>query len=308
MCSRVGGMELRQVEHALAVADTGGFTAAADRVHLTQPALSQSIAALERDLGVTLFHRRGRTVALTPAGEAFVGPARQLLRAAEAARGAAAEVAEVRAGHVDVVSLRTLAVDPLAEVVGRFRTAHPGVSVRITAQDDRAALLARVRRGEAELGLAEVGGEVPGLAVHPVQTQEVLLVAPPGTRLPRSRRVPTARLGTLDLVTSPAGTSTRALLDDACTDAGVEPRVVVETAHRDALAALVVAGAGSALLAGPQARQAEAGGAVVARLDPPLRRHVGFVHRPEDLAPGAAAFLALAPSPTAGPGAGRATC
>ncbi len=291
-------MEIRQVEHALAVADTGGFTAAADEVHITQPALSQSVAALERDLGVPLFRRLGRRVALTPAGEAFVGPARQLLRAAEAARVATAEVAELRAGHVDVVSLRTLAVDPLVDLVGRFRAAHPGVSVRVTAQDDRAALLAQVRRGEAELGLAEVGGDVPGLEVHPVATQEVLLVAPPGARLPRSRRVPTARLGSMDLVTSPVGTSTRALLDDACAAAGVEPHVVVETAHRDALAPLVVAGAGSALLAGPQARQAEAGGAVVARLDPPLRRRVGFVHRPDALAPAAAALLGLAPSPT----------
>ena len=291
-------MELRQVEHVLAVADTGGFTAAADEVHLTQPALSQSIAALERDLGVTLFHRLGRRVALTPAGEAFVGPARQLLRAAQTARSAAGEVAEVRAGHVDVVSLRTLAVDPLVDVVGRFRAAHSGVAVRVTAQDDRSALFAQVRRGDAELGLAEVGGEVPGLAVRPVATQEVLLVAPPGTRLARSRRVPVARLGALDLVTSPVGTSTRAVLDDACADAGVEPRVVVETAHRDTLGPLVVAGAGSALLAAPQARQAEADGAVVARLDPPLRRRVGFVHRPDALAPGAAALLALAPSPT----------
>ncbi len=142
-----------------------------------------------------------------------------------------------------------------------------------------------------------MGGDIKGLEVRPVASQEVLLVAPPGTRLSRTRRIPTARLGSIDLVTSPVGTSTRALLDDACAAAGVEPSVVVVTAHREALAALVVAGAGSALLAAPQARQAEAGGAVVARLDPPLRRDVGFVHRADDLSPGAAALLALAPSP-----------
>lgn len=292
-------MEMRQVEHAVAVVDAGGFTAAADEVGITQPALSQSVAALERDLGVALFHRLPRQVALTPAGEAFLGPARQLLRAAGAAREAAAAVAGVRAGRLDLVSLPTLAVDPLADLVGRFRAAHPGVVVRITAPDARAAVVDQVRSGQAELGLAEVVGDATpdGLATRPVASQEVLLVAPPGTRLARTRRVPRRRLGDLDLVSTPPGTSTRDLLDDACAAVGVEPRVVVETAHREALAPLVVAGAGAALLAAPQARQAEAGGAVASRLDPPLRRHVGFLHRAGELSPAAAALLALAPTP-----------
>lgn len=288
-------MEIRQLQHAVAVVDEGGFTAAADAVGITQPALSQSIAALERELGLQLF-ARGRQVALTPAGEAFLGPARQVLRATDAVRHAAAEVAELRAGRLDLVTLPTLAVDPLADLLGRFRAAHPGVSIRVTAPDVRLAVIDQVRRGDAELGLAEVVHDLPGLDVHPVASQEVVLVAPPGTRLAQSRRVPRRRLGDLDLISTPVGTSTRALLDEACADAGVEPHVVVETAHREALAPLVVAGAGSALLAAPQARQAAAGGADVARLDPPLTRQVGFLHRREPLSPAARAFLALAPT------------
>lgn len=292
-------MELRQVEHAVAVADTGGFTAAADEVGITQPALSQSVAALERDLGVALFVRGPREVALTSAGEAFLGPARQLLRAAAAVRQAAADVTGLRSGRLDLVALPTLAVDPLADLVGRFRSAHPGVAVRITAPDVRAAVLDQVRRGEAELGLAEVAADLPGLVTRPVASQEVVLVAPPGTKISRTRRVPTSRLGAIDLISTPPRTSTRDVLEDACAAAGVEPRVVVETAHREALAPLVVTGAGSALLAAPQARDAEAEGAVVVRLDPPLRRHVGFLHRPGPLSPSAEALLALAPTPQA---------
>jgi LysR family carnitine catabolism transcriptional activator len=289
-------MEIRQLRHAVAVVDEGGFTAAADTVGITRPALSQSIAALERELGIALFVR-GRQVALTAAGEAFLGPARQALRAADTVREVAADITGLRAGRLDLVALPTLAVDPLAELVGRFRAAHPAVTVRIDAPDLRVAVLDQVRRGDAELGLAEVVHDVAGLEVHPVAAQEVVLVAPPGTRLAQSRRVPRSRLGELDLVSTPVGTSTRALLDEACATAGVEPRVVVETAHREALAPLVVAGAGAALLAAPQARQAAAGGAVVARLDPPLQRQVGFVHRQGPLSPAAEAFLALAPTP-----------
>ncbi|QYG92671.1 LysR family transcriptional regulator [Iamia sp. SCSIO 61187] len=288
-------MEIRQLEHVAAVVDEGGFTAAADAVGITQPALSQSVAALERELGLTLFVR-GRQVVLTAAGEAFLGPARQVLRAASAARQAAADVAGLEAGRLDLVALPTLAVDPLADLVGRFRLAHPSITVRISAPDLRVAVIEQVRRGDAELGLAEVGRVDVGLDVHPVASHEVVLVAPPGTRLAQTRRVARHRLGDLDLVSTPVGTSTRALLDDACEAAGVEPHVVVETAHREALAPLVVAGAGSALLAEPQARQAAAGGAVVARLDPPLRREVGFVHRRGALSPAARAFLDLAPT------------
>ncbi|HEX7135109.1 MAG TPA: LysR family transcriptional regulator [Iamia sp.] len=289
-------MEIRQLQHAVAVADEGGFTAAADAAGITQPALSQSVAALERELGLELFVR-GRRVALTSAGEAFLGPARQVLRAAAAVRDAAAEVTELRAGRLDLVALPTLAVDPLADLLGRFRAAHPGITVRVDAPDLRVAVLDQVRRGDAELGLAEVVHDVPGLEVRPVASQEVVLVAPPGTRLAQTRRIPRQRLGDLDLISTPVGTSTRALLDDACAGAGVEPRVVIETAHREALAPLVVAGAGAALLAAPQARQAAAGGAVVARLDPPLRRQVGFLHRRGTLSPAARALLDLAPTP-----------
>lgn len=287
-------MELRQIEHAVAVATEGGFTAAADAVGITQPALSQSIAALERDLGTVLFERLPREVRLTAAGEAFLGPARQVLRASVAARAATEAVASVDAGRLDLVALPTLAVDPLVGLIGRFRARHPGVEVRVAAPDARAAVLDQVRRGDAELGLAEAATDVPGLEVHPIASQEILLAAPPGTRLPPSGLLATRGLADLDLVTTPPGTATRAMLDEACAAAGVEPRVVVETAHRETLAPLVLAGAGAALLAAPQAADAEAGGAAIARLAPPLRRELGFLHRAGPISPAAEAFLALA--------------
>ena len=86
-------MDLRQLSYVVAVADHGGFTRAAEAVHVTQPALSQAVRTLEAELGVELFHRTGRSVVLTAAGEALLGPARRALRDAETARAAVAEVA-----------------------------------------------------------------------------------------------------------------------------------------------------------------------------------------------------------------------
>ena len=73
-------MELRQVEYVVGVAEHGGFTRAATALHVTQPALSEGVARLEAELGVELFHRVGRRVVLSAAGEAFLDPARRLLR------------------------------------------------------------------------------------------------------------------------------------------------------------------------------------------------------------------------------------
>jgi len=73
-------MELRQVEYVVGVVEHGGFTRAATALHVTQPALSEGIARLEAELGVALFHRVGRRAVVSAAGEAFLEPARQLLR------------------------------------------------------------------------------------------------------------------------------------------------------------------------------------------------------------------------------------
>ena len=113
-------MDLRRLTYFLAVVDHGGFTAGADEVDVSQPALSLAVKELERELEVALFDRVGRRVHLTAAGQALVGPARQALRDVETGRAAVAAVAGVRAGTLALASLPTLAADPLAELVGRF--------------------------------------------------------------------------------------------------------------------------------------------------------------------------------------------
>src|SRR6185503_18336438 len=148
-------MDLRQLAYVVAVVDHGGFTRAAEAMHVAQPSLSQAVRALEAELGVELFHRAARSVVPTAAGEALLGPARQALRDAETARSAVAEVAGLEAGRLDLVSLPTLAVDPAAGLIGAFRRAHPGIVVRLVEPEDAAAVAGRVREGTSELGFAE---------------------------------------------------------------------------------------------------------------------------------------------------------
>ena len=173
-------MDLRRLTYFLAVVDHGGFTAAADEVDVSQPALSLAVKELERELGVALFDRVGRRVQLTAAGQALVGPSRQALRDVETGRAAVAEVAGVRAGSLALASLPTLTADPLAEMVGRYRRQYPGVSVDLAAPEDSSDLVAMVRDGRCEVGITETGDNPPDLTSRAIGRQALLLILPPG--------------------------------------------------------------------------------------------------------------------------------
>lgn len=289
-------MDLRQVGYVVAAVDRGTFTAAAASIPVSQPALSQAIATLERELGTELFQRLGRHVRLTAAGEAFVEPARQMLRDAAVARAAVADVAGLAAGRLDVVALPTLVVEPLVDLVGRFRRAHPGILVRISEPEDAEAVAGNVRSGAAELGFGDTPVDDPAVTSDHLGQQALLAVFPPGTEIDGTRAVTTARLASFPLITTPMGTSSRRLLAAALrgNDSGEDPEIGVVTEHREAIVPLVMAGAGAAILPEPLARAAAALGAVVAPLTPRLERPVVLVRRAGPLSPAAAAFRNLA--------------
>jgi LysR family transcriptional regulator, carnitine catabolism transcriptional activator len=286
-------MDIRRLEQFLAVVDFGGFTAAAAEVDVSQPALSLGVRDLERELGTALFDRVGRRVLLTAAGEALVGPARQAIRDVAIGRAAVAAVAGLEAGRLVVASLPTLAVDPAADLVGRFRMGHPGISVSLVAAETADELAGLVRDGSCEVGVTEAADAPAGLAARPLGRQALRLVLPPGTPVAGSR-LPLATLAATPFVAAPAGTSTRRLLDEGFARAGASPTVAVVTAQRDAIVPLVVAGAGAALVPPSQAREAAAQGAVVVDPVPAVVRSLALAHRPGALAPAAAAFIAEA--------------
>jgi LysR family carnitine catabolism transcriptional activator len=286
-------MELRQIEYVLAVIDRGGFTAGARALDVAQPSLSESVRRLEDELGVRLFHRVGRRVVLTDAGEAFEAPARRMLRERQLAYEAVGAVRALDRGTLDVVALPTLAVDPLAQLVGRFRVAHPGVVVRLSEPEDASAVEQRVADGRSEIGLAELPARRDDLVSIRVERQEIVAICPPGTRVPHSGHLPVERLADVPLIAAPPGTSMRDLLDRALASAGVDARIAVETSQREALAPLVLAGAGTSFLPAKLAEPFVAQGVVVARLAPALVRTIGFLHRASPLTPAARAFVEL---------------
>ena len=287
-------MELRQVEYVLAVIDHGSFTAGAAAAGVAQPSLSEGVRRIEEELGVRLFDRVGRSVVVTDAGRAFEGPARRMLRERALVFDGVGSVRALETGTLDVVALPTLAVDPLAPLVGRFRMLHPGVVVHVVEPEDASTLADRVADGHSELGLAELPARRDDLVAIELARQEIVAVCPPGTRLPAPGRLPVARLAGMPLVATPPGTSTRDLLDRALAAASVAPVVAVEISQREAIAPLVLSGAGTSFLPRSMAETLGAQGAVVARLVPALTRTIGLLHRANPLSPSARAFVELA--------------
>lgn len=283
-------MDLRRLRLFLAVVDEGGFTAAAEAAHVAQPAVSLAVRELEAELGAPLLVRSRRGATLTSAGEALVGPARQALRDVENAAAAVAAVTGLVAGRLDLASLPTLAADPVADLVGRFRRAHPAVSVRLGAPRDLEELAAWVRSGTAEVGITEQGATNRGLVEVRFGEQELFAVSPPGGS---SSPLRLDRLASVPLVLSPAGSSLRDVVDTALAAAGVRPDVAVEAAQRDALIPLVLAGAGTTFLPGTLARAARQLGATMRPTTPRLRRTIVVVHRQDQLGPAAQRFLDL---------------
>ena len=286
-------MDLRRLRLFLAVVDYGGMTRAAEAEHVSQPSVSQAVAELETELGTPLFHRVGRRVVPTAAGDALVGPARQVLRDVEIGQAAVAAVAGLERGRLDLGTLPTLATDPVAPLVGAFRLAYPGITIALADPADSPALDELVATGACEIAVTVSPAVAPSLVTHPLGTQDLLAVLPPGTRV-ASRALSIAALARFPLVTAPSGTATRTQLEEAFADAGVTPEIAVVAAQREAILPMVLAGAGATLYPRPLAEQAARLGATIAPLRPHLSRPVFLVHRAGPRSPAAQAFLTLA--------------
>lgn len=297
-------MELRQVEYVVGVVDHGGFTRAANALHVTQSALSDGVARLESELGVALFHRVGRRAVLSAAGTAFLDPARQLLRDRAVLTTSVAAVTGLEAGRLDVVALPTLAVEPLASIVGAFRAAHPLVAVHIEQPEDAAAdaVATMVHNGTAEVGLTELPVTVAGLVGEALLVQRLVVAMPSDTALARRRRLAVTDLADVPLILTPPGTSMRRLVDGAFAAAGITPTIAVQTEQREGILPLVQAGAGATIVPRSVAETAPGDGITIATLVPGIRREIGLIHRAGAISPAARSFLDLARATVVGRG------
>ncbi|WP_369173422.1 LysR family transcriptional regulator [Streptomyces sp. R28] len=285
-------MDIRQLKYFLAIVDHGGFNRAATALYVSQPALSQTVQSLERDLGAALFHRIGKRAVLTEAGTALIEPARAAVRGLETARASVDAVQELRTGRLDIAAMPSPAVEPLTSMVRDFSSRHPGVQVCVRAAFTPQDVIDMVRTGTGELGLLTTPGPLPEKEVvsHPVGAQGLALLTPPNGPFPPGRPVAREELSGQRLITVQRGTAARAYVDDL-RESGVEFTVAAETEHRVSLLPLVLAGVGLAVVTDSWRAVAERAGAMVLDLEPNPVLRIGLISRRGQLSPAARAFL-----------------
>jgi DNA-binding transcriptional LysR family regulator len=236
-----------QLVRFAAVARTQHVTRAAAELGLPQPTLSRSIARLERELGVPLFAREGRTLRLTRHGRRLLDSVESALAEIESGVAALESDADEVHGTVALAFLYTLGRSTVPELLRAFRAAHPGIGLTL-AQDDAGRMLARLRAGAVDLVLTSPLPDVPGVAVRPLGREPLALVVPRGHRMARRTAIRFADAAAEEFVCLAPGYGLRDIFEDLCRTSGVAPRVVMEAGEVDTVRALAAAGFGVALL------------------------------------------------------------
>jgi DNA-binding transcriptional LysR family regulator len=247
-------MELRHLRYFVAVAEELHFTRAALRLNIAQPPLSQQIRALEGELGVQLFVRTRRSVALTDAGRALLERAREMLSAAQALpqqlqRVARGEVGLLRIGFSSTLPLTKV----LRDVVADHRRSHPDVALNLREMHTQLQFDS-LGRGELDVGLVRYNERAPdGIRLRLVRRDPLRLVVPAGHRFARRKSVSIADCRDEAFIGFPgdAGTGTGPLLKRLAAQAGFEPRIAQEAREATTQIGLVAAGLGIAVLPAP---------------------------------------------------------
>lgn len=241
-------MEIRQLRYLVTIVEAGGFTRAAERVHVAQPGVSAQIRQLERELGQELLDRSGRTVRLTDAGAAVLPYARAALRAIDDLRDVADEMAGLMRGRVRLGMVTSCGVPDMPSLLERFHRGHPGIDISLT-EDNSHALMDQVRDGTLDVALVALGTRDPeGLTLSVIADEELVAVVAHGEPLSTQDTIGLGVLVDHTLISMPVGSGMRGVLDELCTAAGVKPRIALEATNPGMLAELAARGLGVAIV------------------------------------------------------------
>ena len=288
-------MELRHLRYFVAVAEELHFHRAAERLHISQPPLSQQIRALEAELDVLLLERNRRAVSLTAAGAVFLRDAREILSAVDAAAESARSVARGESGRLAVGFVGSSMHGALPGVLRAHRRAFPQVALSLT-ELPTAAQLEALAAGRIDVGVLRPPVREPGLAFETIHTEPFVVALPADHPLAARAEVALGELleEPFVLLSRREAPGLHLSLAEAMAAAGGVPHVVQEAREMQTVVGLVAAGLGVSLVpasVGADAHRGVAyrpvsGGAPVVEL--------ALAWRPDDLTPVVEAFLATA--------------
>ena len=231
----------------LAVAETGNLTRAAQRLHISQPAVSKQLRELEKSLGMALFHRLSKGVRLTEGGEILLDYARQIFALESEATRALNELRQLARGHLSIGASTTIGVYLLPEICAQFRAAFPGIEVNLEIANTQ-EIQKRLLNNELDLGLSEGFSAAPEISAEVLGEDEIIVIAAPHHKLLGCKTLSLKQLFSETILWRESGSGTRAVVENALRDKGFSVPARVSLGSTEAIKRAVMAGDGIAFV------------------------------------------------------------
>ena len=243
----VMALNLHHLRLFRSVAELGGFTRAAAALRLSQPAVSKSVRALERQLDTTLFDRTTGSPRLTESGAALFARAGELFAVERAAEEELRALRRLEGGVLRIAASTTVVTYLLPPYLARFNAAHPGVTLRVSSANTRAVGRALLER-RVEVALVEGPVYYARLDDVPWRKDELVVIAPAAHRFASRRQLKWSDLANESFIVRERGSGTRRVAEEALASQGIRLRVALQLASTEAIKQSVASGLGVAIV------------------------------------------------------------
>lgn len=240
-------MDVRQLEMFRAVVEAGSFTRAAERMHVSQSAISRQLKLLEEELGTLLLQRTARGVTVTPEGQILLATANRIWQEMQEVVGQIADTQKLQRGILRLGGGMTVCLHILPKLLKRFRALYGNVDLRITTGTAQ-HLLQSLRAHEVDLLLLTLPIVGADLEVLPVLKEEMVVVTARNHPLSRARTIEPRELARVPLILFESGSNTRRVVDEFFLSQQIPINVVMETENVDIIKAMVTNGLGITVL------------------------------------------------------------
>ena len=241
------GMDLRQLEIIRAIADSGSFTAAGEKLHVSQSAISRQILLLEDELGEPVFHRIGRRIRITPAGESLLQLSHRVFQDLHDTVSSISDKRESLRGTMRLVGGMTVCLYAFPALLAEVRRIHPSLDLKITVGSAERSI-AMLRSGAGDLGLLTLPVEAADLISVPVLEEELLLITYPAHPLAQKNEITGADLNKQSFILFETGSITRRLVEELFAREHIEAGIVMETENVEIIKAMVRHGLGISII------------------------------------------------------------
>lgn len=279
-------MDVRQLEMFTAVAEEKSFTAAAERLHVSQSAVSRQLKLLEEELGTLLFHRGARGASLTDSGHIVLAAAHRITREMQDVASQISDTQALQRGVLRIGGGMTVCLFILPKLLRKFRAQYKDVDLHVTTGSTE-AILRLLRSRDIEIALLTLPLVEPDLEVRPVLKEEMVVMTAPRHPLTRKRSVEARALARHPLILFEKGSNTRRVVDEFFLTAEIPVNVIMETENVDIIKSMVAAGLGVTIVPfGAIASDVRAGRFAWARLrGHRLYRETGWVYLKSEYLP-----------------------